>query len=74
MALPLLALRRLRSDSGAVVLPGNPIPGSGDWAEEIKKRRIKQGFAQAQKAPTAKTKKPATKAKAKAKSAGPKEE
>ncbi len=60
MALPLLAVRRMRSDTGAVILPGCPIPGSQDWSDAIKARRIKQGFAVAQKA-AAKTKKASTK-------------
>ena len=65
MALPLLALRRLRTEAGAVVLPGNPIPGSGEWSAEVKQRRIKQGFAVAQKS-KAPPKKSAGKAKKKA--------
>ncbi len=60
MALPLLAVRRMRSETGGVILPGCPIPGSQDWSAEIKTRRIKQGFAVAQKAP-AKSAKPETK-------------
>ena len=68
MALPLLAVRRIRTETGAVVLPGNPIPGSGDWSAAVKKLRIKQGFAVEQKAKEAKPKKSGGKAvKAKAK-------
>jgi hypothetical protein len=42
---PLIALSRLRTETGAVVLPGNPIPGSDKWSAEVRRRRIKQGFA-----------------------------
>jgi hypothetical protein len=64
MPLPLLALRPLRSETGAVVLPGRPIPGSGEWSAEVRTRRIKQGFAEEQKRSKSKTKKSAGKAKA----------
>ncbi len=58
--LPLLAVRRIRTGSGAVVLPGNPIPGSSEWSVEVRKRRIKTGFAIEQpdnKKPKAKSRK-----------------
>ncbi len=67
MPLPLLAVRPLRSDTGCVVLPGCPIPGSGEWSAEVRKRRIKQGFAKEQPRSKASPKKTATKAKAKTK-------
>jgi len=51
----------MRTDSGSVVLPGCPIPGSTEWADEIVERRIKQGFVKKQDEPK--------KAKSKSKSA-----
>jgi hypothetical protein len=45
MAGVLIALQRLRSETGSVILPGCPIPGSEGWSETVRKRRIKQGFA-----------------------------
>lgn len=50
-ALPLIALRRLRSETGSVILPGCPIPGSEGWSEEVRARRIRQGFAAENTAP-----------------------
>lgn len=68
MALPLLAVRRLRSDDGGVVLPGCPIPGSDSWSDEVRERRIKQGFAKEGEEPKpAKAKKKAAKKKSAAK-------
>lgn len=58
---PLIALQRMRTDTGSVVLPGCPIPGSQKWSKEVVDRRIRQGFAKKQE-PV----KPSTKAKAKA--------
>ena len=46
--LPLIAVRRLRSGSGSVVLPGCPIPGSSEWSDDVRAKRIKTGFAQEQ--------------------------
>ena len=45
MTSPLIAVRRLRADTGGVVLPGCPIPGSDKWSKDVRARRIKQGFA-----------------------------
>ena len=68
MALPLLAVRRLRSDTGSVVLPGCPIPGSDRWSAEVRQRRIKQGFAmEGEKPKEVKPKKKAAKKKPAAK-------
>tara|TARA_Y100001963_G_scaffold148235_1_gene225780 strand:- start:1215 stop:1424 length:210 start_codon:yes stop_codon:yes gene_type:complete len=68
MADPLFAVRRLRSGTGGVVLPGCPIPGSDSWSAEVRERRIKQGFAkEGEKPKKAKAKKKAAKAKSPAK-------
>tara|TARA_R100001015_G_C4575355_1_gene132731 strand:- start:331 stop:537 length:207 start_codon:yes stop_codon:yes gene_type:complete len=53
---PLIAVRRLRSDDGGVVLPGCPIPGSDAWSEEVRAKRITQGFAKEGEKPKAKAK------------------
>lgn len=46
--LPLIAVRRMRSESGSVVLPGRPVPGSDAWSDEVRRRRIRQGFCKEQ--------------------------
>jgi hypothetical protein len=58
----LIALQRMRADSGSVVLPGCPIPGSDKWSKEVVDRRIRQGFVAPIKKKAAKKAKPATKA------------
>ena len=40
----LIALQRMRTDSGSVILPGRPIPGSDQWSKDVVDRRIRQGF------------------------------
>lgn len=56
MALLLIALQRMRADSGSVILPGCPIPGSDKWSKDVVERRIRQGFAIKQDPPKAKAK------------------
>lgn len=67
--LPLTALRRMRSETGAVILPGMPVPGSDAWSDKVRASRVRQGFCKEQEA----IKKPATK-KAKRKSKTAKED
>jgi hypothetical protein len=68
MALPVIALRRLRTDTGGVVLPGCPVPGSESWSEEVIARRVRQGFVEVNKeAPKSKAKAKKQPAKAKLK-------
>jgi hypothetical protein len=62
MTLPLIALRRMRSDSGSVILPGNPVPGSDAWSDSVRAKRIKQGFCAEAPKPKAKRKKASGKA------------
>tara|TARA_R110002020_G_scaffold64898_3_gene171766 strand:+ start:3927 stop:4124 length:198 start_codon:yes stop_codon:yes gene_type:complete len=63
MSTPLIALQRMRTETGAVVLPGCPIPGSEEWSATVRNKRIKQGFAAEPEKPKKKraTKKPASK-------------
>jgi hypothetical protein len=56
MGLPLIALQRMRADSGSVILPGCPVPGSDKWSKDVIARRIRQGFVKKQDSPSAKAK------------------
>jgi len=47
----LIALQRMRAESGSVILPGCPVPGSDKWSKEVIDRRIRQGFVKKQDSP-----------------------